>query len=576
MEKNIIESWRVRVLSILMRVLLFFGGTAIISGAILAAKTGAWQVVGMDAFSLAIVIGLFFLPKRFFRIKAIFFVGITFLFGVFFTVLFGVFASGPLLMLTAPMLTAVFYGFRPAMVTLALVCGVNIAIGFSISTGYLEWDVLPIDSSRWAILSIATLALSMMVSVAISLLLEAVERSHKQGEEKEVARAELAEQLQHAQKMEAVGTLAGGIAHDFNNLLTVIAGFTSFAKTEVINQPEIVEDLAEVLKAVEKGQGLTSQLLSFSRKKPQSPETVDLNHIINDALPMMYQLLGEERSIDLSLSDTPCVTRIDPNSMVQVLINLVDNAKRASSGSDPIMVSTQALSVVPLHIAGQEKSVDEHYVSLSVSDTGCGMKEETLSQAFDPFFTSRPESGGTGLGLSTCWAIVDGADGYIWLESTLGKGTTVQCLLPRAPEDNISGWVTDNSSKSSKVRDDAGSCNLLLVEDELPILKMVGRLLRNTGYHVWEASSGDEALSIIVKEDLELDLLITDVMMPGMNGKQLADRVVEHNNDTRVIFISGYSDDVLTQHGVLEPGVNLLMKPFSNDELLGEIEKLVG
>ena len=559
-----------------MRVLLFFGGAAIVGGATLAARDEVWSVVAVDAVALALIVGLFLLPERFFRAQTLFITVTAFLLGVFFTASFGVFASGPLVLLIVPMLTAVFFGMRPALAAVALIGVVNAAIGFSLVHGSLTWEVLPIDGPRWVILSTVSLALSTVISVAVALLLEAVEQSSRESREKEQARAELAEQLQHAQKMEAVGVLAGGVAHDFNNLLTVIAGFTSFAKEELSDQPEIASDLDEVLKAVGKAQSLTSQLLAFSRKQPLNPESVDLNRLARESLPMMKQLVGEEHSIELNLSDEPCVTTIDSNSLVQVLMNLLDNAKRALQAPGPIAVSTEVGVSLPHQIFGDEVNDNETFVSLSIRDHGCGMDEDTMARAFDPFFTRRTQSDGTGLGLSTCWAIIDAADGYIWLDSELGKGTTVRCFLPHRPDGSVEEKETGSRTANATLSSENNRHLIMVVEDEVAILRMIGRLLRDAGYRVCEAGSGDEALSLMSSGSLKVDVLVTDVMMPGMNGKVLADEMRGIDESIQVLYVSGYSDNLLTQYGALQADVNLMRKPFKNEELLDKVQALIG
>ena len=576
MQTGLIESWRTRVLMILMRVQLLFGGAAIVVGAILAARDRVWNVVAVDAAALSMIVVLFLLPERFFRAKTLFTIAVAFVLGVFFTVQFGVFASGPLILLVVPMLTAVFYGLRPAVAAIALIGAVNVAIGFLIVEGSLTWAAMSIDGPRWAILSTVSLALATVISVAVALLLEAVEESSRETRKKEQARAELAEQLQHAQKMEAVGALAGGVAHDFNNLLTVISGFTTFAKEEVNDQPEIAADLDEVLKAVGKAQSLTSQLLAFSKKQPLNPEPVDLNHLVRESHPMMKQLIGEAHPIELNLSDEPCITSIDSNSMVQVLMNLLDNAKRASHTPGPIVVSTEGSASLPHQIFDPEVYDAAPFLCLSVRDHGCGMDEDTMSKAFDPFFTRRPQSDGTGLGLSTCWAIIDAADGHIRLDSELGKGTTVRCFLPHKPEGfalrSGPGSRTGNAARFAE----NNRFLVMVVEDEVAILRMIGRLLRGAGYRVCEASSGAEALSLMGSADLNVDVLVTDVMMPGMNGKKLADEMLNIDGSIRVLYVSGYSDNLLMQYGALQADVNLMRKPFKNEELLGKVQALIG
>ena len=575
MQTGLIGSWRTRVLKILMRVLLIFGGAAIVGGAFLAARNEVWNVVAVDAVALALIVGLFLLPDRFFRTKSLFVIATALALGIFFTVSFGVFASGPLVLVIVPMLTAVFFGMRPAVGAVVLIGAVNAAIGLFLVSGSLNWELLSIDGPRWAMLSVVSMALSTVISVAVALLLEAVEQSSRESADKERARAELAEQLQHAQKMEAVGVLAGGVAHDFNNLLTVIAGFTSFAKDEVRDQPEVASDLDQVLGAVGRAQSLTGQLLAFSRKQPLNPESVDLNHLARESLPMMKQLVGEAYSIELSLCDEPCITTIDSNSMVQVLMNLLDNAKRALQAPGPIAVSTAAGVSLPHQIFGDEVSDNETFVSLSIRDHGCGMDEDTMARAFDPFFTRRTQSDGTGLGLSTCWAIVDAADGYIWLDSELGKGTTVSCFLPHRPDGSVAEKETGSRTGNATRPSENSRHLIMVVEDEVAILRMIGRLLRDAGYRVCEASSGDEALSLMSSENLKIDVLVTDVMMPGMNGKVLADEMLEIDESIRVLYVSGYSDNLLTQYGTLQADVNLMRKPFKNEELLGKVQALI-
>jgi signal transduction histidine kinase/CheY-like chemotaxis protein len=360
------------------------------------------------------------------------------------------------------------------------------------------------------------------------------------------------EQFRHAQKMEAIGRLAGGIAHDFNNLLTVIVNASSVL-LEDISEPESRADLEDIQAAADRAADLTRQLLAFSRQQVLEPQLVDLNAIVAKTHKMVSRVVGED--IELSVQIEPDLGRVrsDPGHINQVLMNLVVNARDAMPAGG--MLTIQTCNV------GDE-------VMLAISDTGTGMDEATKSRIFEPFFTTKDKSKGTGLGLSTVFGIVEQSGGRMVVESEPGKGATFRIFLPRTDE-----LICD--VKPAESRPLRGGETILLVEDDAQVRKVATAILQRSGYRVLSAQSGPEAIEMYGGRLAEVDMLLSDVIMPSMSGRELADHLVGIRPDLRVLYMSGYTDDALAHHRVLDPGVMLVAKPFTKASLLDRVRQVL-
>jgi PAS domain S-box-containing protein len=367
-------------------------------------------------------------------------------------------------------------------------------------------------------------------------------------------RKRLEEQFFQAQKMEAVGRLAGGIAHDFNNLLTVINGHAAMLLQDLGEGTPVADSVRAILEAGERAAGLTQQLLAFSRKQIVAARELDLNAVVADTEAMLRRLIGEDVLLTKDLQPGLGAVRADPTQVQQVVMNLAVNARDAMPHGGRLCILT--------------KDVGEH-VLLAVTDTGCGMTEEVKAHLFEPFFTTKGPGEGTGLGLSTVYGIVKQGGGHVEVESQPGSGTTVRVYLPR----------TAGAAAAEKPNGDGtsprGNETVLLAEDEDGVRALVRQVLQAGGYTVLEAQDGAEALWLAGRHRGPVDLLITDVVMPGLDGRGLAERLGERYPDLRVLYLSGYTDDAVVRHGVLQEKVHFLQKPFSPGALARKVREVL-
>ncbi|MEP7001932.1 MAG: ATP-binding protein [bacterium] len=376
------------------------------------------------------------------------------------------------------------------------------------------------------------------------------------------------EQLRQSQKMEAVGRLAGGIAHDFNNLLTAINGYADFLLADIERGDPRRDDVREIKKAATRAGALTTQLLAFSRRQIRQPRSLDLNAVLTDLDRMLCRVIGEDVTINWRPSERLGTVKADPSEIEQVLLNLVVNAGDAMPNGGTITVTTSTVEFEG--VTARPQLPPGLYVRLIVSDTGMGMNAVTRERIFEPFFTTKGPGKGTGLGLSTVYAIVQNLKGAIEVESAVGKGTTFTVYLPRheAPADLIgSGTMATLAPR--------GVETVLLVEDEEGVRALGARILERHGYTVIEARNGRDALAVVSQHVGHIDLLLTDVVMPEMGGKQLAEALVARDAAIRVLFISGYTDGDISRRGELDPCTAFLQKPFTARGLLGRVREVL-
>ena len=367
------------------------------------------------------------------------------------------------------------------------------------------------------------------------------------------------EQLRHAQKMEAIGRLAGGVAHDFNNLLTAIIGYTDLVTERADPGDQVVRDVAQIRKAADRGAALTRQLLAFSRKQFLNPTALDLNETVSGLLQMLPRVIGEHIQTTVNLAGNLSRVRADANQMEQVLVNLVLNARDAMPTGGHLTIETANLKLDADALAAENLALEPGpYVMLSIADTGVGMDAATRARAFEPFFTTKPKGKGTGLGLATVYGIVDQSGGGIGLTSTPGCGTTVRIYLPVS---NASVEVP--APQLYPPHDSRGSETVLLVEDNDSVRTLAAKALRRRGYTVYEARDAEDAIEWASTPSNHPHLLVTDVVMPGLSGPNLAARLAQRNPELRVVYMSGYTGDVTAVHGNFWGVVPLLQKPFT-------------
>lgn len=379
------------------------------------------------------------------------------------------------------------------------------------------------------------------------------------------------QQFQQAQKMESVGRLAGGVAHDFNNMLGVILGYAEIAMTQVDPAQSLFGHLEGISKAASRSADLTRQLLAFARKQIVAPKILDLNKTIEGILKMLWRLIGEHVDLVWIPGSGLWPVKMDPSQIDQILANLCVNARDAIADVGKIIIETGNETLDNEYCTMNPEANPGEYVRISVNDTGCGMDKLTLKYIFEPFFTTKGVGAGTGLGLATVYGAVKQNDGFIYVYSEPGKGTTFTIYLPRHQDVGATGQVIKEDSARHVV---GGHETIMLVEDEPLILKMTTTMLQLLGYTVIAASTPGEAICLLEDFDSDIHLLMTDVIMPEMNGRDLADRILTARKGMKCLFMSGYTSDIVANQGVLTEGISFIQKPFSQKGLAAKIREV--
>lgn len=386
----------------------------------------------------------------------------------------------------------------------------------------------------------------------------------------EIERHKLEEQLRQSQKMEAIGQLAGGVAHDFNNLLTAINGYSSLALQRTNPDSRIRNYLEEIKKAGDRAANLTRQLLAFGRKQMLKPVALNLNDVVFDMNQMLRRLIGEDIKFDAKLDPALRKIKADPGQIEQVLVNLVVNSRDAMPQGGALTIETTNFEVDHEYTSSHLGMLPGGYVMLAVSDTGCGMDIETKARIFEPFFTTKDKGRGTGLGLSTVYGIVKQSGGNIWVYSEPNRGTTVKVYLPHLDDDQEPAERPSIETAAPR-----GSETILLVEDEEVVRGLARQILEHAGYNVLDTASGEAALRMCREHDDPIHLLLTDVVMPETSGKEIAQRLKSLRPATCVLFMSGYTDDAIVHHGVLDSNVEFIQKPFTPVTLARKVREVL-
>ncbi len=397
---------------------------------------------------------------------------------------------------------------------------------------------------------------------SIAIVRDRSERALRQSEEK----------LRQAQKMEAIGRLASGVAHDFNNMLSVILSYADLARERLRPDEPLWGDLEEIRTAGERAANLTSQLLTFSRQQVLEPKVLDLNSSVLEIETMLSRLLGADIVLTTRLARDAWPVKADPGQVQQIVVNLACNARDAMTDGGELAIETRNVELGIPDVRGQDDVRPGSYVMLSVHDTGIGMDETTRSRIFEPFFTTKAPGRGTGLGLATVFGIVMQSGGHIRVDSEPGRGTTFRVYLPR-----VEGMTDPPASRRTAPESAHGNETILVVEDDSQVRAVAGAILQRGGYVVLEAPNGGEALLICEKRATKIHLLLTDVVLPRMSGRQLAERLASMRPEMKVLFMSGYTDDaILHAHdGVLDSGIAFLQKPLTPGALMRKVAEVL-
>jgi len=377
------------------------------------------------------------------------------------------------------------------------------------------------------------------------------------------------EQLRQAQKMEAIGRLAGGVAHDFNNLLTAMVGYADLLK-ETGPTPVQAEMIAQIDGAAERASALTRQLLAFGRRQVMAPRVLDPGKVIREIAPLIERIVGESIELRILAAPDGVRVRVDPTQLEQVLVNLIANARDAMPVGGILTVEVAEVDLDASYVETHPEAVPGRHVMIAITDTGAGMDDEVRRQIFEPFFTTRVGWGGTGLGLATVYGIVKQSGGTINVYSEPGKGSVFKVYLPKVDE-----LLEPTEPAPSEAPLVGAGETVLLAEDDPAVRALVLLALSRAGYTVLEADGGPAARELASQHEGRIDLLITDVVMPGISGRQLALELVERRPGIRTLFVSGYTEDTIIHHGVLDADVAFLAKPFTPSILLGKIRQIL-
>jgi PAS domain S-box-containing protein len=378
--------------------------------------------------------------------------------------------------------------------------------------------------------------------------------------------------LRQAQKMEAVGRLAGGVAHDFNNILGIITACTELLRDRMDPNADSSQYIGNIRKAVERGTSLTRQLLAFTRKSTVQPQLVDLNVRLKDVVKLIRPLMGDDVEIAVVPRCQSAVIEIDPGQLDQIVLNLAVNSRDAMPRGGKFILETTAVELDEIFTEQHRPMKEGRYVVLAVSDTGTGMDQATVARIFEPFFTTKEIGKGTGLGLATVYGIVQQSGGHIWVYSEVGSGSTFKIYLPSA-EDKITEKTATIAEPAVARRD---GTTVLLVEDDEIMLSLTRKLLEQNGYLVLEAKDGNSAMEVLQAHKGVVDVLLTDVVMRGMSGPELVTQVIASHSETKVIYMSGYTGELIAQHEQMQQGIPLLEKPFTRTALLHILDEALG
>ncbi len=583
-----VDTWRVHMLN-----------QGLLAGAVLglitymvsvwgALEAGKWSTIVINGLALSLIGWLAFNRHLSYNLRAISFSFVLFALGVWLLARVGPISA--FYLIGASVLATLLLGLNRGLIVL----GLN-ALTFTIF-GILDFAAPSVQilgremtSLAWVTISINFLFVNLILVVAIGVVLNTLEllmhREHEARQALEHERIELIQanlalergiherkilesQLIQSQKMEAIGQLAGGVAHDFNNLLTVINGYSDFLLELTPSSDSRHMMIEEIYVAGERASNLTRQLLAFSRRQLLEPQLLDLNTIVTGMEKMLRRLIGEDIRIATVLQPDLNQIVADPGQIEQVIMNLAVNARDAMPEGGQLTIETINMSLSEAQISLKLDLKSGDYVALIVSDTGIGMSPEVEQHIFEPFFTTKPQGKGTGLGLATVFGIVKQSNGFIDVYSEPGHGTRIKILFPVAEATHTAPPVVEVASQF-------GTETVLLVEDEVGVSNVACQALQQRGYHVLQALNGHEALRIFAEQQSSIDLVITDVVMPEMSGRELVERLRSDHQQVRVLYLSGYTDDAVVRHGIITASDHFLHKPFTPGGLARKVREVL-
>ncbi len=548
------DTWRQHVLDLGLKGSLMLGILVYVPSVWLAYDFGQLEVVIGDTLAMLGIVLLVFVKRMSYWMRAVGFCIVMYALGVM------------LLMTVGPVSQIYLFGFSIlATLLLGLRMGL-IAVGLNVVTLLVTgltgsgaesmnapWTLD--DRDAWVVLTMNFSFVNLILTLTVGLVMTALERI---GQSEREART----QLVHARKLEAIGQLAGGVAHDFNNLLTVINGHSELALLTLRDDDPSRASMEGILDAGQRAANLTRQLLAFSRRQVLAPEILDPNTVLRNLDSMLRRLIGEDIQVTSNLSSDVLRIQVDPGQLEQVIVNLAMNARDAMPDGGQLSISTSNVQVSTGQAAEYVELDPGAYVAIRVADSGTGMTEEVQSHMFEPFFTTKDQGKGTGLGLATVFGIIKQSGGHIDVESAPGQGTKFEILLPAVEN----GAMTTDVA-TVKAQPNPGtkqSETILLVEDDSAVRELTCMVLESNGYTVLESHNGKDAL---MKYDPSVDLIISDVVMPEMSGRQMMEEIRREHPNVKVVFMSGYTDDAVVRHGVIESTELLLHKPFTAVEL---------
>ena len=435
------------------------------------------------------------------------------------------------------------------------------------STKEFDWEIIRKDGTKRCIDASVSL---MKDSSGNRIGFRGIVRDVTDRKQIEQEKAILQEQLRQSQKMEAIGQLAGGVAHDFNNLLTLIKGYSQLSLQELREDDPLKPNIEEIRRAADKAAGLTRQLLAFSRRQILEMKVLDLNTVLSNLDKMLRRVIGEDIELVTILAEDLGRVKTDPGQIEQVIMNLAVNARDAMPQGGKLIIETANVGLDEKYARNHIAVKPGRYVMLSVSDTGVGMAPEVKERVFEPFFTTKGRGKGTGLGLSMVYGIVKQSSGNIWVYSEPGKGTTFKIYLPRVDEP-----LEELKERVETKELPRGEETILVVEDNEEVRKLAMRVLQTQGYEVLGAPEGMEAFLLCEEREGPIDLLVTDVVMPKMSGRELAERIASIRPEIKVLYMSGYTDNAIVHHGILSEGINYIQKPFTVESLIRKVREVL-